>query len=383
MRNKIVVLANWTLVKYNEGSYVLSHIHYKYLEYISQKFETVLIAPVISNKSVDPDKFVKIDSLNVQVEELPFVGSYIKSLLYWRSYYRAISKYREYELFYCRIPDPFSWMPKIIFKRNCIMHFVGDTIDATKHNEKWSWIKKKFMILGYLPDYWLTLRSARKSKVFTNGFHIAEKLKDKKIDARAVISSSVQINELNNHFSPLNENCISLIYIGYLRYAKGIKTIMNTILRLKALNLSFSFDIVGQGEMFVELNEFVEDNGLNEIVTLHGHVDNRVQLNELLRKSDMFFFPSLSEGSPRVVIEAMSQGVPVMSTPVGSIPFVFKDRRDIRLFDYNDVDQAVDIIQNYLSDNSEFCIQRERAFDQVKENYTIEKFLDKVFSNET
>ena len=132
----------------------------------------------------------------------------------------------------------------------------------------------------------------------------------------------------------------------------------------------FIFNIIGDGEMFNELRNFIDINNLNNNVRLHGHLENRVLINNILRSSNLFFFPSLSEGSPRVIIEAMSQGVAVMSTPVVSLPMVFKDKADIRFFNFIDIDSAMTIIYEYLVDNLPFELQWKKAYLKIKENYT-------------
>ena len=71
-------------------------------------------------------------------------------------------------------------------------------------------------------------------------------------------------------------------------------------------------------------------------VTFLGHVDNRIQLNEILRNNDIFCFASLSEGSPRVILEAMANVINIVSTAVGSLPTIFENEKDILFADFND-----------------------------------------------
>ena len=130
--------------------------------------------------------------------------------------------------------------------------------------------------------------------------------------------------------------------------------------------------------MFEDLKKFVMENNLSTRVILHGHINDKKILLQKMREADLFFFPSLSEGSPRVVIEAMSQGIPVLTTPVGSLPTTFEDRIDIRFFD--DYNGAYSIIEEYKKDRLSFVVMRNNAYFKVKENFTIEAFLGRVFS---
>ena len=152
--------------------------------------------------------------------------------------------------------------------------------------------------------------------------------------------------------------------------------------QLRDAGIPFHFHLIGDGEMYEDVKTFLEKEKLVEKVVMHGHIDDKEEMNRILRKSDLFFFPSLSEGSPRVVIEAMSQGVPVLSTPVGALPSTFKDYETIRFFGFNDAEKAVTIVKEYLANPSLFETQRQKAYQMVVKHFTIEKFLSKVFSYE-
>lgn len=376
----IAIQAAWSIIRV-EDNYFIPSIHLLYLNHITTLYDKVyLIANQAKQKEV-PKNYSFVECSNLFHVPISSFQSYFQAQKHAIEYYRAIkSIINKVDLIYSRVPDPFSWMPALLFNKPTIMHFVGDTIDATKHNEKWNWIKKGIMIGGYLPDYLLTLFASRKSKVYTNGLHLAAKLNRYKINAEGVISSSVKEKDLIDKFHNLDSKKVKLIYIGYLRYAKGINTIKDLIVELKDKGFDFEFQIVGSGEMYDDLRNHIISNNLTDKVFMYGHVDDREKIKKLLRSSNLFFFPSLSEGSPRVVIEAISQGVPVISTPVGSVPKVFDEKKDIRFFDYNDYLGAVKIIQEFVDNAEKFDLQRKNAFFKVKANYTIEKFLNKVFS---
>jgi len=59
--------------------------------------------------------------------------------------------------------------------------------------------------------------------------------------------------------------------------------------------------------------------GVNNKVTFYGHQSYGHGLMQLYKDSDIFVFPSLGEGFPRVLYEAMSNSLPIVSTNVGGI----------------------------------------------------------------
>ena len=381
MKDKtITLLTGWNLTRLG-SKYYISGTHYTYLEFISAKYEKIYLLSSVSTL-LNERNSKEIVFSNIEVVDLPYSGSFLKAQKSVINYYKAIKSIAgKTDLFYCRVPDPFCWMPRLIFHKRTIMHIVGDTIDATKYNEKWSWIKKKVMIAGYYPDYLLTILAAKKSTVYTNGFHIANRLKRYSINANPVVSSTISEKIFDDNLPDLNtqESPIRIIYVGYIRFAKGMNCLMHLCEKMQDSGFDYIFDIIGNGEMFDELKNFVKNNKLENKVILHGHVDDKTKLLQMIRSSQLFFFPSLSEGSPRVVIEAMSQGIPVVSTPVGSLPTTFEDKKEIRFFDFNDYEMAYDIIKSFLSKRSSFEKMRDEAYKKVKNNYTIEAFLGKIF----
>lgn len=384
MDNKtIALLTAWNLTV-SDSKYYISSTHYAYLKYLSEHYQKVyLISTISSNNSNANTAFISFP--NIIIIELPSIRGYVDSLKYIGKWYKAIKSIKdEVDYIYCRVPDPFSWMPRLCFGKPTIMHFVGDTIDATRHNEKWSKLKKNIMIAGYLPDYILTLIAARKSSVRVNGYHLVEKLKKWGVSSKPVISSTVSINDLNDIHSnlPIENNVVHICYVGYIRYAKGMKCLMKFCIDLKKMGINYKFHLVGNGEMLEDVKLFSKINGLEDNLIIYGRIDNRVSIYQILRNADLFFFPSLSEGSPRVVIEAMSQGIPVISTPVGSLPTTFTDGVDIRFFDFNNAIEAARLIVEYLGNPNPFIKQRDLAYKKVIENYTIESFLSKVFTYE-
>lgn len=377
---KISLLVCWNTELDKEGNYYIPYTHYSYLKSVSVMYDKVTIIAPVRRVACANSNFSLVDICNISFVHLPPFSSLLSAQPKVLDFIRAINSVKEEtDIFYCRVPDPFCWMPSLITSKPVIMHFVGDTIDATKNNEKWSKFKKWLMITLYRFEYSLIVMAARRSRVYTNGFHLEEKLRKYNVAATAVISSTISDRDFHKDLEKLPQKKLTLVYVGFLRNAKGIKTIFRLIELLEKEQVDYHFNIMGGGEMHDDFIHIIDKFDIKNKITLHGHIDNRDRLNDILRQSDLFVFPSLSEGSPRVIIEAMAQGVPVVSTPVGSLPSVFNDREDIFFFDFNDETQLAEIISSYRIDPQRFICAREAAYKKVKENYTKESFITKIF----
>lgn len=385
--SQIGILTSWKVYINPNGEYYISNTQYLYLEYLTKNFDTVFLICPLYKDTILSTGLKKIGFKNLMFLSLPSYKGYIQSLKYYRSFKSQIKKIIDkVDFFYVTAPDPFCWLP-IIMKKNPEnrIHFVSDIIEVTKTNIKLNPLKKWIYILGYLPEYFMTLYASKKSKVFVNGVPLTKKIKKMGVGSTSVVSSTIRkcdVLELNE-FKDREKNMqsMSFLYVGYLRNSKGLDTLMDFILILVSNNENFSFNIVGIGDMFDELDDFIKKHKLDDKVNLLGRIDNREKLYNLMKNSDLFFFPSLSEGSPRVVIEAMSQGLPVLSTPVGSLPSTFVDGNEILFFDFKDASKAyLQVIK--CKKNPELLNKIAlNAHKRIIDDFTIEQFLDKIFKN--
>ncbi len=79
--------------------------------------------------------------------------------------------------------------------------------------------------------------------------------------------------------------------------------------------------IVGNGPLHGELTRRIEELGLGGKVVLCGA---RLDIQEIYRQIDFVVIPSLTEGLPYVLLEALAHGIPVLATAVGDIPHVIR-----------------------------------------------------------
>lgn len=375
----LAILASWG-VKNIHGSYYCPASHLLYLKQMTRLFKKVYLISSVEYRRQNASHLSPIELKDLTIIDLPYYTSMLQAQRHKTEFSKAIEQIApKVDLFYCRVPDPFCWMPAQMTDKPVIMHFVGDTADATKHNIRFSWLKKQILLAGYSFEYRRILKSARKSTVYTNGSHLSEKLRKQGISATPVVSSTITKEDLAlEPLRLLSNKPLTIIYVGYLRYAKGIDTLIEVIKRLEKRHFDYQFHIVGDGDMYSTLQQLIDDLKLDDHIYLHGHIDNRDKLLSLLRASDLFFFPSLSEGSPRVVIEAMSQGCPVLSTPVGSLPGCFEENKEILFFPFKDAEIATSKIIE-VGENLEMLTQlRDCAYRKVSERFTMEGFIQTI-----
>ena len=80
--------------------------------------------------------------------------------------------------------------------------------------------------------------------------------------------------------------------------------------------------LIGDGEKRSEIENFIKEKNLVNCVEILGLQDN---VYDYLHSADIFALPSLYEGIPITIIEAMGTGLPIVATNVGGIPDMLKD----------------------------------------------------------
>lgn len=138
-----------------------------------------------------------------------------------------------------------------------------------------------------------------------------------------------------------HRGALRLVCVGRLTPAKGQVLLVQAAARLRARGLPFHLTLVGEGPDRGRIEAEVARQGLAHHVTLTGALSQDGVRRELAR-ADGFVLPSFAEGIPVGLMEAMSSGVPCVSTPVNGIPELITHDHSGLLAVPGDVDQLAD-----------------------------------------
>jgi len=99
--------------------------------------------------------------------------------------------------------------------------------------------------------------------------------------------------------------------------AKGIGYLLRAMTDVVPLFPDISLLIAGDGPLQDELKRMSVDLGIEKCVLFTGP---RLDIPELLQMFDIYILPSVSEGLPMILLEAMAAGCPIIATEVGGVP---------------------------------------------------------------
>jgi len=118
---------------------------------------------------------------------------------------------------------------------------------------------------------------------------------------------------------PLEASPVELLCVGRLSPAKAQVLLVQACAALRDEGLDFKLTLVGDGPDRARIEQTIHKLNLGTHIQLTGSL-NQQAVRAQFARADGFVLPSLAEGIPVVLMEAMSSGVPCISTPVNGIP---------------------------------------------------------------
>ena len=157
--------------------------------------------------------------------------------------------------------------------------------------------------------------------------------------------------------------------VARLDLQKGFEYLLRAARELCTALPALKVVIVGEGPDRQAIESMVQRFGLQSNVILAGqHSD----MPGIYAAMDIFVLPSLNEGLPMTILEAMAASRPVIATRVGAIPKVIRDGETGLLVEPGDVDGLRNALSRLLTD-SDLCRRLGSAgHDWVSRNYTSE-----------
>jgi glycosyltransferase involved in cell wall biosynthesis len=140
-----------------------------------------------------------------------------------------------------------------------------------------------------------------------------------------------------------------VLFVGTFSLHKGVKYLIGAMPRILRQYSDVKLVLVGSGPLEPGLRELVQQLGVTENVMFVGRRSHD-QMPQLLAAADLLVLPSLNEGLPRVVLEAMATGLPIVATSVGGVPELVKDRRTGLLVRPRDEGALADAVCRVLGD---------------------------------
>ena len=177
--------------------------------------------------------------------------------------------------------------------------------------------------------------------------------------------SLVESNSIEN-----NPPKVKFLFLGHISQRKGCFELIEVAKKLKEKKTSdFLIQIGGNGET-QNLQKLINENKLASNVEFLGWVSGEEKI-KLLQESHVYILPSYNEGLPVSILEAMSYGLPVISTKVGGIPEMIENSISGFIINPGDMEG--------LQDSMDFFIRNRMEISKM--GYSSRKIVEKKFAS--
>ncbi|MFM6171774.1 MAG: glycosyltransferase family 4 protein, partial [Sphaerospermopsis kisseleviana] len=132
------------------------------------------------------------------------------------------------------------------------------------------------------------------------------------VESRVIAAALCDAEQSGRRVRTPHQGPCRFVFSGLHVSRKGLPFALRALARL-APSIEWTLDVMGQGPLSASWRRLATRLGLGSRVTFHGHVP-RTDLMNTLRRADVYVFPSLLEGWPAAIAEALSLGLPVVTT---------------------------------------------------------------------
>jgi glycosyltransferase involved in cell wall biosynthesis len=266
-----------------------------------------------------------LEAPNLELIAQPFWRTSLGSLPHFFGIFRAyLRTCRESDIIFIRGMCPYIgvlYLCAFAFQRPVCHWVVGNPVALLRTSTRRGKLLDRFALLYALQDRhasrvgrWLT-----NGAFICNGRELAEAYRSPR--TVATVSSAIREKEFIYRSDTCQGATIRILFVGYIRPEKGIEYLLDAVSRL-SISQPWELYIVGPSD-FPEyrrrLDAIVASRGIRERVFWAGYSSYGKPLFDHLTAADLLVLPSLSEGTPHVLVEARATGLPCISTAVGGV----------------------------------------------------------------
>lgn len=164
------------------------------------------------------------------------------------------------------------------------------------------------------------------------------------------IINFVDVNRFTPSETPVHNNVLRIVTVARYTQQKNVLTYLKAVRMVKDMGLNVHFDWYGDKRhnavYFAEIEKEYQNLDIADYMTLHSP---NQKIEEEYRKADIFCLPSLFEGYPNVVAEAMSCELPILCSNVYENPYIVEEGVNGFLFDPKKPKAIADAIKKMVS----------------------------------
>ena len=344
-----------------------------HMKAVSEIFdETRIVLPL--KASADRKGEVPIDGKNITIKTVENIkGTKLNRKLrypFWllKNVFLFVNEILKADAVHVPIPSDMGTIPMVLAhlmrKKLFVRHCGNWYVQRTKAEKFWKWSMESY---------------AGGRNVFISTGGGKENPSSKNRNIKWIFSTSMQqveIDALKGKVHVINPDSPRLIIACRQEEEKGAGRVLDAVSVLKLKYPNIIFDVLGEGGFLKELKRRTAEYGLEENVVFH-HKVNHDRVVELMQNSNILCFPTrASEGFPKVALEAMACGIPIIANPVSVIPQLLEGGGGI-LLEADDKNTIADAVTKMV-ENPDLYLQMQKNAQATVEKFSLENWRDTI-----
>lgn len=173
-----------------------------------------------------------------------------------------------------------------------------------------------------------------------------------------------------------NEASRNVLFLGLISERKGINVLLSA-LKQKSNFIAKCCKVTIYGpDAEGNIEKKISENGLSEWVSYCGWLDSQSK-PEVLKDTAINVLPSYFEGLPMTILEAMSYGVPSITTTVAAIPEAVNEKNGV-LIPPGDAEALADALESLVADRGKRLEMSRNAYTDAKERFSTEQHISRI-----
>jgi len=164
---------------------------------------------------------------------------------------------------------------------------------------------------------------------------------------------------------------LRFVTVGSLLPGKNVSALLSALPAIKQDYPNLNLEIIGRGRLLNELKQKTQELDLLGNVIFSGNLPH-AEVLEHLSRSHIFVFPTLYEGFPKALLEAMACGLPIIASPVSVIPRLLEGGAGF-LLTGTDSPSIEAALAELLSDSQRMASMGKLAHQRAQQ-YTLERW---------
>lgn len=179
------------------------------------------------------------------------------------------------------------------------------------------------------------------------------------------------------YFTP--DGCITILCVGKFQERKNQFLLLQAFNQLKK-DFPIRLRLIGQKDevlYFSEIKKYIKENELESKIQIFNNI-SWDKMGEFYRNSDVFVLPSFNEAAAYSLLEAMSYGLPVLSSNDNGTQFYIKEGENGFVFNPFDCTDLTAKLREVISDKVRLIAMGKRSLELTEKNHDPDGFYHKL-----